>query len=245
MYKPVIYTPELIREDPASAIIVALDCDFDTARDYARKLKGHARWLKVGMTLYYQCGPKIIDALKEAGYQVFLDLKMHDIPHQIYGASRACAELGVDMLTFHGLGSREMLEAAATGIAEANHEVISLAITVLTSHSAESLREVGVADKIPQEVNRLAKLALSSGLSGVVASPHEARELRELLGPEAAIVTPGIRPANTSSQDQTRIATPVFARDAGVSHMVIGRPITQALDPVRAFEDICESLRSK
>lgn len=224
-------------------VIVALDCGADEARKIARSLVGKATWLKVGMTLYYQEGPQIVEELKEMGFKIFVDLKFHDIPHQIYGAAQSVARAGADMITMHTIGGLEMMRSAVDGLIEAEHpDVITLGITVLTSMSAEDLQLTGVERSLSDQVETLAAQAKQAGLTGVVASPKEAALLRGVLGPEAYIVTPGVRPAGASLDDQSRVATPRQAFDNGASHLVIGRPITAAADPAEAFETIVKGL---
>ena len=228
-------------------IIVALDCDKQEALRLADLLAGHATWMKVGMTLYYQEGPSIVQELKDRGFKVFLDLKFHDIPHQVRGAAKAAVKTGADMLTMHSIGTIEMMRAGQEGVMDAAAEMgtdpaATLGVTVLTSMGQGELDEIGVARYIEQQVLIMAAHVKVSGLSGVVASPQEASELRKVLGPDAYIVTPGVRPATADVGDQKRVATPKAAFEAGASHLVIGRPITQAADPVAAFEDIVASL---
>lgn len=226
-------------------IIVALDCDRSRALELADMLAGKATWLKVGMTLFYQEGPYFITALQKRGFKVFLDLKFHDIPHQVKGAAKAAAEAGADMLTMHAVGGLSMMKAAKEGLAQArwvDQEPISLGITVLTSMSEDDLARTGVTRGVEEQVKALAKQTQEAGLSGVVASPQEAPVLRELLGPKAYIVTPGVRPAGAALGDQTRIATPKAAFDQGASHIVIGRPITEQEDPAAAFDAIVKEL---
>ena len=230
-------------------IIVALDCSADRARALGDQLTGHARWVKVGMTLFYACGPEIVAYFKERGFKVFLDLKLHDIPFQVKGAAASAARTGADMLTMHASGGAAMLAAGREGAQETANEtgrnqLITLGITVLTSMDEPTLRSVGVERSPRDQVALLAGVAKESGISGVVASPQEASLLRDILGPQAYIVTPGVRPAGSSVDDQSRIATPAEAFDNGASHIVIGRPITQAPDPVAAFENIAQSVRS-
>ena len=228
-------------------IIVALDFGRDEAMRIAEELRGRAKWVKIGMTLYYECGPSIIAAFKQRGFKVFLDLKLHDIPHQIEGAARAAAMTGADMITMHLLGGSSMLEAAKRGVAAAVEErggapAVMLGITVMTSMDEESLHEIGI-DRTPYEqVALLAQIAKKAEISGVVASAHEAKELREILGPRAYIVTPGVRPAGADKGDQSRVATPAEAFENGASHIVIGRPITKAESPAQAFDAIVASL---
>lgn len=233
---------------PASErVIVALDCSEQRALELADLLAGKAAWMKVGMTLYYAAGPGIVRALKERGFKVFLDLKFHDIPHQVEGAARSAALSGADMLTMHTVGGADMMRAAQRGAEAAAAELgadvpVTLGITVLTSMSAEVLAETGVVRGMEEQVSALAAQAKAAGISGVVASPREAAALRELLGPQAYIVTPGVRPAGSDLGDQSRVATPAAAIAAGASHIVVGRPITQAEDPAAALEAIVESL---
>lgn len=234
---------------PASErIIVALDCGREEAIELAQKLKGRAKWVKVGMTLYYSCGPSIVAAFKQRGFKVFLDLKLHDIPFQVEGAAKFAALTGADMITMHTSGGRAMLEAAQRGVQAAaaergsNETAITLGITVLTSMDDASLRQIGINRTPAEQVALLAGVAKAAGISGVVASAQEAPALREILGPRAYIVTPGVRPVGADAGDQSRIATPARAFEYGASHIVIGRPITQAEDPVAAFDAIAESL---
>ena len=226
-------------------VIVALDCDRSRALELADILAGKAKWLKVGMTLFYQEGPYFINALQKRGFKVFLDLKFHDIPHQVKGAAKAAAEAGADMLTMHAVGGIKMMEAAKEGLADARwveEEPISLGITVLTSMSADDLSATGVNRPVVDQVAELARQAKRAGLSGVVASPQEASMLREILGPDSFIVTPGVRSAGSAMGDQTRVATPRQAFDNGASHIVVGRPIMESDDPAAAFEAIAKEL---
>lgn len=228
-------------------IIVALDCDADEAISLGNRLQGKASWVKIGMTLYYAEGPSIIKMFKRRGFNVFLDLKFHDIPHQVEGAARSAAASGADMLTMHASGGVAMMEAGLKGAQEGAAMIggsvpATLGITVLTSLNDQMLEENGVKNCVRDQVKLLASQAHRAGLSGVVASPQEAAMLRELLGPEAYIVTPGVRPAGADLGDQSRVATPEKAFTDGASHIVVGRPITQADDPVAAFEAIASSL---
>lgn len=228
-------------------IIVALDCPRERALELAELLGGHASWVKVGMTLFYAEGPAIVDAMRERGLKVFLDLKVHDIPFQVQGAVRAASLTGADILSIHGLGSSEMIRAARAGAEEAAAEregqrTRLVAISVLTSMDEAALAEIGVSAPLADEVERLASLSFAAGADGIVCSPQEARQMRALLGPEALIVTPGVRPAGSDAADQRRVATPAAALAAGASKLVIGRPITGAENPVEAFDAICAEL---
>ena len=229
-------------------VIVALDQpEARSALDCARSLIGSARWVKVGMTLYYAEGPAVVDAIRDLGFDLFVDLKLHDIPHQVRGAARAVARLGAGMLTVHAGGGAAMVQAAVEGARDGAQEAGSpetavLAVTVLTSIDAASLRSVGVSGRLPDQVDRLAALAVGAGASGVVCSPQEAAAMCALLGPAALVVTPGVRPFGASPGDQARTATPAEALAAGATHVVIGRPVTDAPDPAEALERIVESI---
>ena len=235
--------------DARDRIMVALDCDRSEALALGDALSGHARWVKIGMTLFYAEGPQIVRAFKERGFKVFLDLKLHDIPHQVRGAAKSAALAGADLMTVHGLGSSAMLAAARAGVedaaAELGYRPQLIAVTVLTSMDASALAEIGVTRPIPEEAAALAKLAQSAGCDGIVCSPQEAAEMRALLGEDALIVTPGVRPAGAALGDQSRVATPASAVANGASHLVVGRPITQAQDPVEAFEAIVAELEQE
>ena len=231
----------------AERIIVALDCTREEAMDLAEILRGKARWVKVGMTLYYACGPSIVAAFKQRGFNVFLDLKLHDILFQIEGAAYAAAMTGADMITMHTLGGVDMLKGAQRGVEKAARErngniAVTLGITVLTSMDEAALHHIGIDRAPAEQVKLLAGVAQEAGISGVVASPQEAAMLREALGPRAYVVTPGVRPAGADKGDQSRVATPAQAFENGASHIVIGRPVTKADDPAAAFDAIVAEL---
>ncbi len=228
-------------------VIIALDCEADKAISIAYQLAGRAKWVKIGMTLFYAYGTDLVKMLKARGYNVFLDLKFHDIPHQVLGAARSAAETGADMLTMQTVGGVPMMEAAQAGAVEGARLIgsdvpVTLGITVLTSMDQATLAQTGVVRPMEEQVLSLAHLAQEAGISGVVASPQEASQLRAILGQEAYIVTPGVRPVWAETGDQSRIATPAQAFDNGASHIVVGRPITDAPDPIQAFERIAEEL---
>ena len=237
----------LSENEARDAIIIALDCDRETALDLADKLAGKAVWVKVGMTLFYRYGPAIVDEMRARGLRVFLDLKLHDIPFQIRGAAFSASLTGADILSIHGLGGAQMISEGRAGVEEAAKErggdrTRLVAISVLTSMDAEALASIGVTDTVADEVARLATLAVNAGSDGIVCSPQEAAQMRALLGPEALIVCPGVRPAGADVGDQKRIATPAAAIAAGASKLVVGRPITAAEDPAAAFEGIVAEL---
>lgn len=233
----------------ADKLIVALDCEMSRATELADMLQGHAGWVKVGMTLYYSQGSKAVHEFKRRGFKVFVDLKLHDIPHQVEGAARSLTYTGADMFTVHSCGGAPMMQAAIAGAQDALRDMPKgsempaiLGVTVLTSMDDVTLHSVGVSRDINEQVRMLASLADSAGVSGVVASPQEATMLREVLAPEKLIVTPGVRPAGMSAGDQMRVATPSQAFRNGSSHIVVGRPITQADDPVAACDAIVEEI---
>ena len=237
----------LTEEEARDAVIVALDCDRDEAFHLADLLAGKARWVKVGMTLYYAYGPEMVRAMHDRGFKVFLDLKLHDIPFQIHGAAHSASMVGADILSIHGLGGADMVAQARAGVEEAAAEregdrTRLVAISVLTSMDQEALASIGVDAPVADEVARLAKLAVGAGSDGIVCSPQEAADMRALLGPDALIVTPGVRPAGAALGDQKRVATPAAAIAAGASKLVIGRPITQAEDPAAAMDAIVAEL---
>ena len=229
-------------------IIVALDLpDAERALEVARALKGQVEWVKVGITLFDGAGPTIVRELRSLGLKVFVDLKLHDIPHQVDGACRVLTRVGADMLTVHAGGGRAMLEAAVKATSEAAAKFQApkpkvIAVTVLTSLDDAALASVGVrADALSQALT-LAGLARAAGLQGVVCSPKEARAMRDVLGPEGLVVTPGVRPPGVDAGDQARVATPGEAIEAGASHVVVGRPITAAADPLAAAKAILEAM---
>lgn len=225
-------------------IIVALDTrDGAEALRLGERLRGHVTHLKVGSTLFLSEGPRVVTDLRGLGFDVFVDLKLHDIPHQVGGAVAALVELGAWMLTVHASGGAAMVSAAAEAarVTAAKLEVprpLVIAVTVLTSLDHAALSQVGVPDAPDAQVERLASLAVSSGADGVVCSPRETAQLRRLLGPDAVIVTPGVRPDGAATGDQARVSTPAQASSAGASYLVIGRPVTEADDPVAALDRI-------
>lgn len=228
--------------EPRHRLIVALDVSSAAdARRIVTALGDSALTYKVGMQLYTAEGPSMVRDLVASGRRVFLDLKYHDIPNTVAAAVREAAQLGVSMLTVHASGAGKMLRAAVEA-GKSAPDMMILAVTVLTSMDDLELAAIGVADNAADEVSRLAKLAISQGCHGVVASPREASRLRAELGDQFAIVTPGVRPAGGTIGDQVRVATPAEAIAAGASHIVVGRPITEAGDPAAAARRILEGI---
>jgi orotidine-5'-phosphate decarboxylase len=218
--------------DPRHRLIVALDvCSAAAARKIVAAVGDSAVAYKVGMQLYTAEGPAFVRELVGSGRRVFLDLKYHDIPNTVGGAVQQAAQLGVSMLTVHAAGGGAMLRAAAEAADSHAHPPLVLGVTVLTSLDDGELNKLGVRGSVVDQVLRLAALALSNGCKGVVASAHEATALREELGHEFVIVTPGVRPAGSGRGDQMRVVTPAEAVAAGATHIVVGRPITDAADP--------------
>lgn len=194
--------------------------------------------LKVGKELFTVAGPELVRELVAHGFEVFLDLKFHDIPNTVAAACRASAGLGVWMLNVHASGGRRMMEAAREALADLPRPPLLIAVTVLTSMSGDDLGEIGVAGTPADQVLRLARLTQSCQLDGVVCSAREATMLRADLGTDFRLVTPGIRPAGADTADQRRVMTPVEALKAGATDLVIGRPITGAVDPLAALRQI-------
>jgi orotidine-5'-phosphate decarboxylase len=223
-------------------VIVALDVPGRSpALDLVRRLD-RATFFKVGLGLFVREGPAIVREIRASGRSVFLDLKLHDIPNTVAAAAGAAAELGVELLTLHASGGREMVSAARR--AGAGPSTRLLAVTALTSMTAADFEEAwgGTGRTLEREVGRLADLALGAGAHGVVCSPHEAAFIRTRLGPGALIVTPGIRLEGDPADDQARLATPASARKAGADYVVVGRSITRAPRPVEALAAVLAQL---
>ncbi len=220
---------------PREKLIVALDVSTAAAASKLVVAVGDSvLTYKVGLRLYTTEGPKVVRDLISMGRKVFLDLKYHDIPNTVAWAVREAAGLGAAMITVHALGGGKMLRAAAEAARAVNPDLKVLAVTVLTSMDEPELAKVGVQGRVPDEVMRLASLAMAEGCHGVVASAQEAPELRRQLGNDLLIVTPGVRPAGTDHGDQARVVTPAEAIAAGATHIVVGRPIIEAADPGEA-----------
>ncbi|PKO73201.1 MAG: orotidine-5'-phosphate decarboxylase [Betaproteobacteria bacterium HGW-Betaproteobacteria-17] len=220
-------------------IIVALDfADAASALALVARLDPALCRLKVGKELFTVAGPELVRVLVARGFEVFLDLKFHDIPNTVAAACRAAAGLGVWMLNVHASGGRRMMMAAQQALADMPQRPCLIAVTVLTSMSAEDLIEVGVSDAPADQVLRLARLSHACKLDGVVCSAQEAAMLRADLGADFRLVTPGIRPAGADMGDQRRVMTPAEALRAGATDLVIGRPITAAADPLAALKQI-------
>lgn len=225
------------------SIIVALDAksQYDALK-IADQLDPSLCRLKVGKELFTHEGPSVVKALHDKGFEVFLDLKFHDIPNTTAQAVCAAADLGVWMVNVHASGGRKMMETCVERLKAGNYSTQLIAVTVLTSMGREDLRDIGLDIEPFEQVKRLAKLTQDSGLDGVVCSAQEAKMLRQDLGAEFALVTPGIRPAGANADDQKRIVTPKQAMFDGSTHLVIGRPITQSENPSQTLQDILSTL---
>lgn len=240
----------LTRLEAAGKIMVALDKpDSAAALAVADQLQGTGCWMKVGMELFYATGPSIVQELKARGFRVFLDLKMHDIPNTVRGGARSITRMGVDLFNVHGAGGIAMMKAAAEGVkdavdaGEAKQAPIVIAVTQLTSTNQTVLNEeIGIAGLVEDAVVRYAKLARDAGLQGVVASPLEVAAIKAACGTDFVTVTPGIRPRGAEKGDQSRITTPYEAVMGGTDYLVIGRPITAALNPSEALDNILKEM---
>ncbi len=222
-------------------LIVALDVGGRAEAEAKVRLLGDAvDFYKIGLELYTAEGPDVVKAVKALGKKVFLDLKFHDIPRTVERAVASGGKLGVDLMTIHSVGGKAMIRAAADAAAalgEARPRI--LAVTVLTSLDVRDLSDIGVSGRTPAEqVREMGRLALANGADGVVCSPREVRAMRDTLGPAALLVTPGVRPAGADIGDQKRVATPGDAVRDGSTHLVVGRPILAADDPVAAARAI-------
>jgi orotidine-5'-phosphate decarboxylase len=227
------------QNDVREKLIVALDVSTAAAAQKIVAAVGDsALTYKVGMQLYTAEGPRLVRDLVASGRRVFLDLKYHDIPTTVAAAVHEAAQLGVSMLTVHAAGGAKMLHSAVDAARTNNLALIVLGVTVLTSLDQDELEKVGFQGTVREEVLRLAALALNSGCKGIVTSARETAAVRAELGQNFAIVTPGVRPVGSSHGDQARVATPAEAIAAGASHIVVGRPITEAADPAAAAQAI-------
>src|SRR5215510_7746456 len=231
--------------EPQDRLIVALDVDtLDAALGLVERLDGIVTRFKIGSQLFTAAGPGAVEAVRKRGGEVFLDLKYHDIPNTVAGAAREATRLGVFMFNVHASGGLAMMRAAAEGAASAakssgSRRPLVIAVTVLTSMDRRTLsRELAVSSSVEGHVLHLCQLAREAGLDGCVAAAHEIRAIRTNLGASWVIVTPGVRPAGSEADDQSRIATPQAAAGAGAHYIVVGRPITTAQDPAKAAQRV-------
>jgi orotidine-5'-phosphate decarboxylase len=234
--------------EPRERLIFALDVEhFSEAQELVGLLKGHIGLFKVGKQLFTHSGPKVIDMIRRKGERVFLDLKFHDIPHTVAKAAEEAAKLSAAMFTVHSMGGYEMMKLAVESSRNLAKQLnipkpLILAVTILTSMDQTILKEVGIRTPLEQQVVRLATLAKRAGVHGVVASPREIGLIRDHCGAHFLIVTPGVRPGSVTKDDQKRTLTPGEAIRAGADYIVVGRPIKDADDPVKAADQIVEAI---
>ncbi len=230
-------------------LIVALDVHtMEDVQALVESLGDSVSYYKVGMELYYSVGAEVLSYLESKGKSVFLDLKLHDIPNTVAGGLCSLLDYGVTMMNVHASGGYTMMKTAAdrihsVAVAEGKNPPKLIAVTILTSMSDEDWKLMGMTNPIGEQVVRLAKLAKDAGMDGVVASPMEAAAIREACGEDFLIVTPGVRPAGTDINDQSRISTPKAALENGATHLVVGRPIRAAADPKKAAEAILDEIQ--
>ena len=224
-------------------LILALDLpDRESALKILDGLRGKLEWVKIGLQMYLKYGAEFVREVSGMGFKIFLDLKLFDIPNTVASAVESVSALPVSMLTIHASGGREMMRRAVESAAERNPELLILGVTVLTSFDADSLAETGVELEPEWQVEKLAKLAVDSGLKGLVCSPLEIEGLRSILPEDTVLVTPGIRPSGSSADEQKRIMTPADAARAGSDFIVVGRPILKAENPAFAVSKILEEI---
>jgi orotidine-5'-phosphate decarboxylase len=238
-----------LNKNPREMLIFALDVGkgIEEAMTWVKRLRDHLEIFKVGKESYTRYGPCIVKKIRENGKKIFLDLKFHDIPNTVAGAAVGAVEQGVYMFNVHALGGRDMMEKTVAAVSRAAKEAavpppIILAVTVLTSLNDADLRQIGFNCSASELTLRLARLAMDSGMSGVVASAHDIAGIRRVCGNDFIIVTPGIREAASASDDQKRISTVRDAIKAGADYIVVGRPIRQAPDPVQKVEEIVSEI---
>lgn len=224
-------------------LILALDLpDRESALKILDGLRGKLEWVKIGLQMYLKYGANFVREVSGMGFKIFLDLKLFDIPNTVASAVESVSALPVSMLTIHASGGREMMRRAVESAAERNPELLILGVTVITSFDADSLAETGVELEPEWQVEKLAKLAVDSGLKGLVCSPLEIESLRSILPEDTVLVTPGIRPSGSSADEQKRIMTPADAARAGSDFIVVGRPILKAENPAFAVSKILEEI---
>lgn len=224
-------------------LILALDLpDRESALKILDGLRGKLEWVKIGLQMYLKYGANFVREVSGMGFKIFLDLKLFDIPNTVASAVESVSALPVSMLTIHASGGREMMRRAVESAAERNPELLILGVTVITSFDADSLAETGVELEPEWQVEKLAKLAVDSGLKGLVCSPLEIESLRSILPEDTVLVTPGIRPSGSSADEQKRIMTPADAARAGSDFIVVGRPILKAENPDFAVSKILEEI---
>ena len=226
-------------------LMLALDLpDRESALEMLKKLQGSLQWVKIGLQMYLKYGASFVREVADMGFKIFLDLKLHDIPNTVASAVKSLEGLPISMLTIHTCGGREMMQFALDAASQTNPDLRLLGVTVLTSFNDEGLAETGVALPPSQQVPLLAKLAVDSGMKGLVCSPLEIETLRKIIPDDVMLITPGIRPAGSSTDEQKRVMTPEKAAKAGSNFIVVGRPILKAENPAQAAKDIIAQLEN-
>lgn len=224
-------------------LILALDMpERNSALSMLEKLRNDLEWVKIGLQMHLAYGANFVREVASMGFKIFLDLKLYDIPNTVASAVRSLEDLPIDMLTIHAEGGREMMSAAAGAARQTNPDLLLLGVTVLTSFDEAGLAETGVCLTPAEEVEKLAKLAVDSGVRGLVCSPLELEALRKILPAQTKLVTPGIRPAGGDANEQKRIMTPALAAEKGSDFIVVGRPILAAENPAEAVREIISQI---
>lgn len=226
-------------------LMLALDLpDADSALEMLSKLRGRLQWVKIGLQMYLKYGAAFVEKVAAMGFKIFLDLKLYDIPNTVASAVESVSALPISMLTIHTSGGAEMMKKAVETAAARNPDLLLLGVTVLTSFDADGLAKTGAALPPPKQVELLAKLAVESGMKGLVCSPLEIEALRKIIPADVKLITPGIRPAGSSADEQKRVMTPAMAASAGSDFIVVGRPILKAQDPAAAAISIIGELEN-
>ena len=225
-----------------SPIIVAVDLDYKDAVEFAKKIDPSTCRLKVGSQLFTHKGPKVIEELSKLGFDIFLDLKFHDIPNTVASAVRAASDLGVWMLNVHTSGGSKMMKAAHEAACKSHNKPLLIGVTILTSSNQIDMNEVGIKD-ISQQTQSLARLAFQSSMDGIVCSAGDVKSVKNILGRDFLTITPGIRSINSSKDDQSRVLSAKQAINEGSDYLVIGRPITQSVNPLKSLELFLEEIK--
>lgn len=226
-------------------LILALDLEsLDEIEIMLKNIGPKLKWVKIGLQLFTKYGPSIVAHLSSMGYQIFLDLKLHDIPNQVASSIKSLKHLPIQLLTLHTSGGEEMMRWASEARKDMQNTLQLIGITVLTSMDQKTLHSIGIENTPEKQVLKLAQLGMQSGLQGLVCSPLELPILRKHLPPETLLITPGIRPLGSNPNEQKRIMTPAEAVHAGASYIVIGRPITQSKDPANTLETILTEMET-
>ncbi|MGB0375020.1 MAG: orotidine-5'-phosphate decarboxylase [Opitutales bacterium] len=233
-----------MNQQKQTELILALDCeDRKSALDLIKPLQGHLKWVKIGLQMFTAYGLPFVNEIKSMGYNVFLDLKLHDIPNTVAKAILSLSSASIDLLTIHASGGSEMCAYAVKARDESNPNLKLLAVTVLTSMNQQQMEALNVNKPVQDHVLDLAKISVDANVDGIVSSTHELKLLRETLGNDPLIVTPGIRPKGADLNEQKRVMTPSDAKELGADYIVVGRPIYKSEDPLESVKSILEDIR--